>query len=311
MPDKFRTSLLLLVVEYICENKPLTIPVDHYLKHIPNDINIYVKEIVKSKLLSSLNAVTSCISNSPFKVESSELYFWIRESLKKCKQFKIIDQDINRWKELNPNSPIKVKSNSDNNFNYSNKILKRTKDRAKSDTDFTLKRIFIITEHEWQQVNCIGRSSPCDNACNDHRNVKQHKDKKELIPILRQIYDEENGLLKANKEQMVETRLCVFEWLNNERTYSADDILEKKDIVIVDNAFIFREKFDVKSRSDSIDTKSEITCEKDDVGKCLDIFELIWNNSTITLASLFKNKNITDTYPAKRRQERRQSKRKR
>ena len=309
MPDKFRASLLSSLVDYICADKPLKIPTEHYMKHIGDDIDIYIKELVRTKLLSSLNAVDSCIINGPFKVESSELYFWIRDSLKECKQFKIIDHDINRWKELNPNSPIKVKSNSDNNFNYSNEILKRTKERAKVDNDFTLKRIFIVLKHEWQQINCVNKISPCIYNCSDHKKFKNDKDKRELISILRQIYNEENNLIESKKNN-VETRLCVYEWLDEERTRFANSVLDKKDIVIVDNAFIFREKFDVKSRTDSIETKSEITCEKQDVDKCLDIFCSIWDNNSIKLETIFIDESTSLIKKNNRSLGRRQHKRK-
>lgn len=281
--DKFKRILQDSLASYFYNDKLLEVPIQAYTSHISGNINSYVKYMLVTKISNAITSITKCNTDNSIDVDSSELYLHVRNTLNDCNEFVIIDHDINRWRELNDSHGSK--SHVDNTFNYSEEILARTKERAKSNRTFKLKRIFVIHENEWQFIACTNSKIKCERNCKYHGRSKAINNKKNpLKDIVKQIHNAEIATSTGGEKGRVETRLCVYEWLVANKPSIAEKLTLLKDIVIVDSGFILREKFDITTRERSDKTSSEVSCGSVDINECLNLFNNLWDEDCIVLS---------------------------
>ena len=113
-----------------------------------------------------------------------------------------------------------------------------------------------------------------------------------ISELINKIRDVEKDISEKSKEHKapdgrkykssVETRICVYEWLNEHHPTHAIEATVLKDFVVVDNSFAFIENFTLVERQSSEETTAHITCAKDEIEKRKDLFEKIWNSYTKT-----------------------------
>ncbi len=280
-------AIPLSLYERLLDVKP-----DKYLLNLRKEANNDMRAFLEKNIEINIERFKKCNDSLTFNISSAELYFLILKSIEgRHATFKIIDHDITRWEELILEDKKSHPLNS--TFNYSRDILKyiRARGSIAEGTKFGLKRIFMITLKEWKQL--VGTScsdvdkeceiGQCGASCEVPDQIKRlsdQKDENKLLEIIKKIKEDEQYIFKKSNLQSVETRICVYDWLEKLMKPIANDVIEMKDIVIVNESFIFREYFYIEDRKVSIDTISEISGDPNDIKRGIDLFDNIWNNYT-------------------------------
>lgn len=278
-------ELIAPAINKASNNRALEIPLNNYMINLPQSTPLIVRDIVYDRLEGGLSSILSCIGNHSFELHSSELYRYIRDKIMddRCNNMLIIDHDINRWQEVDKAGART--SHADNTFNYSDDILDSTIDRAGREAPFSLQRILLIMESEWKCiVNCKESNNEC-YECNKFPNCATYDDDNthyhDLLRIIKKIKKVEADIKQKYPDRLIETRICVYDHLLKTNKSLSMHLVTMQDIVVVNNEFIFREKFDITSRKRSDQTISQISFVRKDIDDCVNYFKRVWERHGI------------------------------